>query len=385
MKICLISNLYEPYTRGGAENVVKTMAEGLKARGEDVLVISTKPKSGLKQKTEAGIRIYRFKPLNIFYYINDHKWPFFIRIFWHIFDLFNFFAAKTVKKILQKEKPDLIITHNLKGLSLRVPKVIRDLGIKHFHYLHDVQLSVPSGLLIKGKEKSFMVQGWPIRKYERLCKKTFGSPEKVISPSVWLADFYTEKGFFPNSQIKIINNPVSGKIKSEPKKSKNKRYLFIGQWEKHKGLDWLINFWQENEIDSELLIVGSGNLKPKDQKNIKILGRKHGSELEKNFQKVDFLLIPSLCYENSPTVIPLAYQNGVPVIGAKIGGISELIESGETGFTFSPGNKKDLYYKFSKAEDLIDQKFNEFSENCLKKAKEFTEENFFNDFYAFID
>jgi len=263
--------------------------------------------------------------------------------------------------------------------------VIRDLGIKHFHYLHDVQLSVPSGLLIKGKEKSFMVQGWPIRKYERLCKKTFGSPEKVISPSVWLADFYTEKGFFPNSQIKIINNPVSGKIKSEPKKSKNKRYLFIGQWEKHKGLDWLINFWQENEIDSELLIVGSGNLKPKDQKNIKILGRKHGSELEKNFQKVDFLLIPSLCYENSPTVIPLAYQNGVPVIGAKIGGISELIESGETGFTFSPGNKKDLYYKFSKAEDLIDQKFNEFSENCLKKAKEFTEENFFNDFYAFID
>src|SRR6056297_218960 len=103
MKICLISNLYEPYTRGGAENVVKTMAEGLKARGEDVLVISTKPKSGLKQKIEAGIRIYRFKPLNIFYYINDHKWPFFIRIFWHIFDLFNFFAAKTVKKILQKE------------------------------------------------------------------------------------------------------------------------------------------------------------------------------------------------------------------------------------------------------------------------------------------
>jgi glycosyltransferase involved in cell wall biosynthesis len=214
MKICLISNLYPPITRGGAEKIAQTAADGLKKAGHEVFVISTKPWGGRKSlkpttSDEGGIKIYRFYPLNIFYYLNDYKHHALWRMKWHFLDMFNLQSARVVKNILKKEKPELVMTHNLKGIGFLIPRAINKLGIKHIHTLHDVQLAVPSGLIIKGRENNWQQKIFLRKWYEAICRRLFGSPDVVVSPSKWLLEFYIKKGFFKNSKKIVLPNPVA--------------------------------------------------------------------------------------------------------------------------------------------------------------------------------
>jgi glycosyltransferase involved in cell wall biosynthesis len=56
----------------------------------------------------------------------------------------------------------------------------------------------------------------------------------------------------------------------------------------------------------------------------------------------DVLVVPSLWPENSPLVIHEAFQAGVPVVGARIGGIPGLVRDGVGGLLTEPGSAADL-------------------------------------------
>ncbi|MFH0814489.1 MAG: glycosyltransferase [Candidatus Falkowbacteria bacterium] len=388
MKICIITNLYQPHSRGGAELIAKTMANGFVSAGDSVVVISTKPTRGLSVDQASGrMRIYRFLPLNIFYYLNDYKHSAPIRLLWHFFDMFNWHSAKVVAGILKNEKPDLVVTHNLKGIGLLIPRVIARLKLKHVHVLHDVQLVVPSGLILKNHEQDFSIVGWPTRVYAGICRWLFGKVSFVVSPSKWLLDFYVRNGFFKNSQQQTIRNPVVGvETRHVSSLQKTNQFLFVGQIEKHKGIDWLVNFWRKKNIADELLIVGHGSLKHgyetanQDEcyksANIKFFGKKTREELEEMYRPADFLIAPSLCYENSPTVIQSAFQNGVPVIVADIGGAAELVENKKTGFIFPAGNEDALIKILENIKLLADKDYQKMSEQCLEKSRDWDVERY---------
>jgi glycosyltransferase involved in cell wall biosynthesis len=53
---------------------------------------------------------------------------------------------------------------------------------------------------------------------------------------------------------------------------------------------------------------------------------------------MDVLVVPSLWLENSPLVIHEAFMCGVPVVGARIGGIGGLIADGVNGLLFEAGS-----------------------------------------------
>ena len=76
--------------------------------------------------------------------------------------------------------------------------------------------------------------------------------------------------------------------------------------------------------------------------NVEFLGFKSGQELQEIVQKASFSVIPSMWYENCPMSVLESFAYGKPVIGAKIGGIPELIEEGTDGYVFEAGNAKDL-------------------------------------------
>jgi glycosyltransferase involved in cell wall biosynthesis len=140
-------------------------------------------------------------------------------------------------------------------------------------------------------------------------------------------------------------------------------FLYVGQIEDHKGVPFLVrtfvNFWEpfwtssaekKEKLSVELMIVGSGSRSADVEKiaygdkRIKVFGAKTHSEVKEIMQSADCLIVPSLCYENSPTVIHEAAFLGLPVIAARIGGISELVhETG--GILFDPGSEEDLVEK----------------------------------------
>jgi glycosyltransferase involved in cell wall biosynthesis len=353
MKICLINNLYYPFTRGGAEQVVKNIAEGFKKYGDDVFIISSKPLLGGSKKEINNIKVIRFFPWNIFWVGNINKYQAFLRLIWHLFDVFNFYSFFKVRSILKKEKPDLVITHNLKGIGYLIPLAVKSLGIKYFHTIHDVQLVNPSGLIIEGKEDSWDNKCVLTKIYQKINKILFSYPQVLISPSKWLMDFYCNKGFFKKAEKIILPNPAPN-IKpptTNYQLSTVNKLLYVGQLEDHKGILFLMEALQELKENYELLIVGSGSkenlIKKQAEKNrkIKFLGKIENKEVLDLYSRVSLTIVPSLCYENSPTVIYESLAAGTPVLASNIGGVGELIAEGKNGYTFSSGNKEDFLEK----------------------------------------
>jgi glycosyltransferase involved in cell wall biosynthesis len=66
-------------------------------------------------------------------------------------------------------------------------------------------------------------------------------------------------------------------------------------------------------------------------------------------RSVDWIVVPSLWWENAPLVILEAFRHGRPVIAADIGGMAELIVPETNGLVFRRGDANDLARMMSRA------------------------------------
>ena len=66
-------------------------------------------------------------------------------------------------------------------------------------------------------------------------------------------------------------------------------------------------------------------------------------------------MIPSECYENNPFSVIEAQCLGTPVLGARIGGIPDLIKDEQDGLLFESKNPDDLK---NKIEEMFNRSFN---------------------------
>lgn len=354
MKICLINNLYKPFNRGGAEKITQTMANGLLRAGHKVFIITAKPHKRLSitnyqsppdAKAAKDKRIYY---LNSLYY-NLNKLPKSLRLFWHVWDMFDVVSYFKIKNILSREKPDAVITGNLMGLGYLTIRAVKKLKIKLIHVVHDIQLIHPAGLIFYGQEN--IIESASAKNYAGLMSRLLDSPEVVIFPSKWLRDIHLKKIFFIRSQRLILANPVEAPLAAaKAKTGRVFKFLFLGQIEEHKGIFLLLNAFKklaEKYQEAELIIAGDGSLMAaagkaaNGQGNINFLGWPGDEAVDELLSSVDCLVYPSLVYENCPNAIQRALAAGLPVLASDLGGIPELL-SQNAGVLFKPADTDDL-------------------------------------------
>lgn len=356
MKIGVLNNLYEPFKKGGAEKVAATMINDWRSAGHEVFLITTKPRKVATPETGA------FK----IYYLNSHYYnldgtPLLYRFFWQLSNILSFKKGQAIKKILAVEKPDLVVTHNLMGLGFLTPRVIRRLKIKHEHFLHDIQLLHPSGLMFYGREKK--IDSLFARLYQTLTRAWFASPTKIISPSRWLLEEHIKRGFFPNSICEVRpykktdgNNQLTATSGGQGART----FLYAGQMVEAKGIFLLIDAFKKlNVPTAKLFMVGNGqDLERAKQeattdRRIEFFPWSEGVETTK-LADSDYLIVPSLCYENSPTIIAKAHALGRKVIASRLGGIPEITGPGDILFT--PGATEELLKILQRLNKTIDNK-----------------------------
>lgn len=355
MKIGIISNLYPPDARGGAELVAQRIACALYERGHEIFVLTTQPYNGLRSlfprvRERSVEAVYRFYPMNFYYLRQDRSVPFPIRATWHLIDIVNPFSRAAVRQVIKDEEPDVIISHNLKGIGLSIGSEIQKLGIAHIHTLHDVQLSVPSGLLMAGAENGWLNKSFLRKWYERVVEREIGRPDLVISPSQFLADFYRERGMFTGSRVEVLPNPLPPRDNIAPRERVpgSTRFLFVGQLEESKGIKILFEAFDELGEGFELHVAGEGALsdfvaaRAARDSRVRYHGFVSFDHVLDLLKISDAAVVPSTCYENSPTVIYESFLVGVPVIASRIGGIPELVQDGETGLLVSSGDRAQL-------------------------------------------
>ncbi len=74
---------------------------------------------------------------------------------------------------------------------------------------------------------------------------------------------------------------------------------------------------------------------------------------------VDWVVVPSIWWENAPLVIQEALQHRRPLIVSGIGGMAEMVKDGVTGLHAQPGDASDLARVMRRAidEPSLKQKF----------------------------
>ncbi len=353
MKTVFINNLYKPYAV--AEEVVQKRAREAVGRGEEAVVItwgpwqgwgSWKPRKGI----EDDVLIYRFWVPNIFSYRNLSKHNMFWRLLWHKIDLFNFWSGRIIKNIIKEEKPDLLETHNLMGIGYQLGIKNKESGVKWKHYLHDVQLVEPSGVLAWDHMKENILQ----KIYSSIMKRKFRNVNFVISPTEFLKHFYEERDFFKYAEIQVQNSlqPSAFSLQKQKEIGDRPKFLFVGSLVKHKGLHVLMEAWENiKDKGQELHIVGSGVMKEeintwaKTQENVSVYGRLENEKLESVYRESDILIFPSVCIENNPTVIHEAVHYGLGIIAADTGGVREVLLDGDNSWLYIPDDVEELIKK----------------------------------------
>ena len=352
MKITIISNLYHPYVRGGAEIVARTMAEGLRAQLQHVSVITTQPFEGLRSLmpssgTVNDVPAYRFYPINIYFYLLDFKFPSVVRALWHIIDIFNVHSAWVVYTLLKRERPDVVITHNLMGIGFLIPRVIALLRIRHVHVIHDVQLVNPSGIIIVGREKNPLQLIMTMMGYSRFMRWLFKKTSLIISPSQFLLTFYERYGFFVHAEKKVLPNPVAPHDTAPTNATSDiLRLVYLGTISEPKGIVQLVRLVHDLPLDVQLRlnVIGVGTeLKSlmdsvATDTRIVFYGWRVRDEIMNIFSESDMLIAPTICYDNSPTVVYEGLSYGLPALVTDAGGAQEIVHDGYNGFVVPAKN-----------------------------------------------
>jgi glycosyltransferase involved in cell wall biosynthesis len=130
------------------------------------------------------------------------------------------------------------------------------------------------------------------------------------------------------------------------------RIGFAGSLVWHKGAHVLLEAIRDLPPNSyDVTIFGDPGVSPSYARDlligasglpVRFAGAFERRRMADAYRAIDVLVVPSLWLENSPLVIHEAYQLQRPVIGSRIGGITELVEDGWNGLLFDPGSAAGL-------------------------------------------
>ena len=230
----------------------------------------------------------------------------------------------------------------------------------------------------------------------------------IIAPSKFMKHKLDEGGFadktvvmqnfLTDSQMAMAQHVTSNhKFEDAASGDPDKRpyFLFFGRLSKEKGILTLVKAFLQaagltkNKTVSQntaqgarvlpdtwdLHIVGDGpersvieeliaSADPRAVSRIHLLGYKSGEELQREVGNARFTVLSSEWRENMPYSGLESLAARTPIIGAKIGGIPELVEEGGTGVTFNSGNASELSYKLFKASLTDDRTYVVMQQKC---------------------
>ncbi|SOD18620.1 glycosyltransferase [Pedobacter xixiisoli] len=368
MKTLLITDYFYPNTAGGTEKYIYLLAKFLPQNYKvSILSISETASSAIYEDLE----IFYIKPNS------DHRRDT-IRGIFPPNNLVEF------EKFIDIQKPDIVHFHTLttnfntyhfeicfkKGIatyfSSHIPGHICLRGDLMFHgkTACDGKVSIlKCGLCIaKNSEVNpiklsarFLFNIFsaisPVKLRKKLFKEIESNTTKIITVSEWQKEFLTKNGINSN-HIRICRQTAqSSEIRKE--NSTTTRLGYLGRIDPIKGLHLLINAISKlNETHKISLHIAAVYPPPQFTSYFEILKKDSEqigsctwqfnlkeSEMKSFFANIDYLIVPSLCFETGPFVIYESLSYKTPVIATNLGGQRELITNGKNGYLFEPSEE----------------------------------------------
>ena len=280
------------------------------------------------------------------------------------------FGSKEVKRkfnaLLDDFQPDVVHLNNIHTqLSPLIAELAHRRGIKVVWTLHDLKLLCPRYDCLRNGEipceacfsDKHKVLEYKCMKNSRIAsyiayrealkwprEKLENYTDAFISPSRFLKDKMVQGGFAKDKIHTCCNFINTAKVRRE-NYDKDDYYCYVGRLSHEKGIGTLIE--AAKGLPLKLKIIGNGPLQEiltaqAAGADIELLGYRQWDEIKEIVGKARFCVLPSEWYENNPFSVIESQCLGTPVLGARIGGIPELIDEGKTGMLFESGNAKEL-------------------------------------------
>lgn len=210
----------------------------------------------------------------------------------------------------------------------------------------------------------------PAQIFERelFLKTHLGLADAFVSPSHFLIDRYVKWGL-PAEKFTMLENGINvSKIappRSLPPGGRRSRFGFFGQITEFKGLHILLDAIERVSAkawgDDAALCIFGGNLENQPEafrqsfealiakagRRAKFYGSYSAEDLPDLMRQVDWVVVPSIWWENSPLVIQEAFLHGRPLLTSDIGGMKEKVVDGVNGLHFRVGSAEDLADKIT--------------------------------------
>ncbi|WP_322965157.1 glycosyltransferase family 4 protein [Sphingomonas fuzhouensis] len=333
-RVLHLSSLYPPHIVGGAERSVSMLAEAQAAEGWDVAAACLTPGDAVEEARH-GVTVFRMPHGNDFWLEDwaahsqrQREWAKFKQ-------QANFAIERRFGAVLDQFRPDIVHTHSMVDISTRVWHAARARGIPIVHTLRDFDLLCAASSMYResgpcaGRHLKCRVLTFTKRFDQRLVTAVTAVGADVLAR-------HLHHGFFGHvaaDRRRVIWNTaaVEGVAADYAKPALDGPITFgyLGRISPEKGVDTLLKAVRRLPPTGwRLLIAGAalGDLAPYEALAeglpVEFIGFQKPRAL---FDRIDCLVAPSLWAEPLGRTVLEAYQAHVPVIGARSGGIAEII------------------------------------------------------------
>jgi glycosyltransferase involved in cell wall biosynthesis len=312
MKIVIFSSYFLPH-KGGVENYVYQTGKRL-AKKHKVWVVTSRLKGMKAEETIDGIRVVRFPAIE---------------------PLPGRMAVPLAVNALKKTgRPDVIITHTrFYPLSVAGGMIAKSKGIPWLHIEHGTaQVSYSNPLVNLGAKTFDATAGkWILR--------------NAAVAGVSKASCAFTKKLGAKSCLVLYNGVDTKFFDGRKKKHKEIQIAYVGRLIQEKGVQDLLK--AAKSMKAQVVIIGKG---PYEQE-LKKLGGKFAGEKDaagvKNILAASDILVNPSYGEGLPTSVLEGGAMGLAVVASDVGGTSEIVADGKSGFLVHPGNVRELHDKLT--------------------------------------
>lgn len=370
---------YPPEQNAGTEQYARRLADGLRARGWEVLTIAAAPRPGARMyatREEPGVvRIANNAP-----YAGARR------------AAGDAAVDRIVGEALARFRPDVVHVQHLQGLSVGVPLPAPTVWTLHDAWawcaaggllsrdgapcdgpsaacapcasawvrdppavegalavagrvgrfvrperLHGLWQALPASLRARvvGARPApvtapqIAARAEAVRAFARRCAR-------LVSPSRWLADAAARQGL-PRPEVIPHGVDAAGL----PRRGGGP-LLFLGTLAPHKGPHLVVEAWRRAGLDVPLRVHGPPGPDPAYVAALPHDGPVDAADVPALLAGARALVMGSTWPENAPLVALEARAAGCPVVAPRLGGLPELVEEGVDGFLYRPGDPNDL-------------------------------------------
>jgi glycosyltransferase involved in cell wall biosynthesis len=278
--------------------------------------------------------------------------------------IFSLEARRKIRALVSCARPTVAHAHNVyHHISPSIFQALKAEGIPIVMTAHDLKLACPAYKMLNQGRVCERCRGGQIQNVllnrcvkdslavsglvflETLVHRSFGlyrdTIDRLVTPSRFYRDKLVEWGW-DASRIAYIPNCIDAD-QFTPRSDESNYFVYAGRLAPEKGLATLVRATALSQ--QRLVLAGTGpeeaalrRLATEVGADVSFAGYLKKPELQRLVGEALALVLPSEWYENAPISVLEAYALGRPVIGARIGGIPELVLHNETGVLVEPGN-----------------------------------------------